>query len=63
MPIKEFTNRLKDGEIKVIDEDINKEELEKIGPVFFKIEEGEMSYFLQGLCGVDLPNVGVKRIR
>ena len=64
MPNKEFIDRIKDGEIKIIDKKLIAEEFEKIGPaVVKKGKDGGLSYFLDGLCGADLSNVDVSRIR
>lgn len=64
MPNKEFIDRIRDGEIKIIDKKLIDEEFEKIGPaVVKKGKDGGLSYFLDGLCGADLSNVDVSRIR
>ena len=64
MPDKEFVDRMKDGEIKKIDKKLIDEEFVKIGEaVIKKGRDGGLSYFLDGLCGADLSNVDVSRIR
>ena len=64
MPDKEFADRIKDGQIKKIDKKLIDEEFVKVGPAVVKRgEEGGLSYFLDGLCGADLSNVDVSRIR
>jgi len=64
MPNKEFVDRIKNGEIKIIDKKLIDEEFKKIGPaVGKKGKDGGLSYFLDGLCGADLSNVDVNRIR
>ena len=64
MPDKEFVDRIKDGEIKKIDKKLITEEFAKIGLfVVKKGQDGGLSYFLEGLCGMDLSNVDVSRIR
>lgn len=63
MTDKKFVDRIKDGDIKEIDETIIKKELEKNAQAMLGIEKGDSSYFLQGLCGIDLQNVGVERTR
>jgi hypothetical protein len=64
MPDKEFVDRIKDGEIQKIDKKLIDEEFEKIGPAVVKRgEDGGLTYFLYGLCGVNLSNVDVSRIK
>lgn len=58
-----FVDRLNNGEISAIDEKIIDEELKKVGLVVISRGNGDMSYFLEGLCGVDLSNIDVSRIR
>ncbi len=64
MPDKEFVDRIKDGEIQKIDKKLIDEEFAKIGAaVIKKGKDGGLTYFLDGLCGADLSNVDVSRIR
>lgn len=67
MAEKEFVDRIKDGEIKKIDAELIDEEFKKIGAVVFDRgngeDRGDLTYFLDGLCKVDLSNVDVSRIR
>lgn len=64
MPVKEFVDRIKDGQIKKIDKKLITEEFVKIGPAVVKRgEDGGLSYCLEGLCGADLSNVDVSRFR
>lgn len=64
MPDKEFVDRIKNGKIKKIDKELITEEFVKSGlAVAKKGQDGGLSYFLDGLCGADLSNVDVSRIR
>ena len=64
MPDKEFVDRIKDGEIQKIDKKLIDEEFEKVGLAVVKRgEDGGLTYFLDGLCGVNLSNVDVSRIK
>ena len=64
MPDKEFVYRIKNGEIKKIDEELIAREFEKLGPaVVKKGQDGGLSYALDGICGADLSNVDMNRIK
>ena len=64
MPDKEFVDRIKDGEIQKKEKKLIDEEFAKIGAaVIKKGKDGGLTYFLDGLCGADLSNVDVSRIR
>jgi hypothetical protein len=64
MPDKEFVDRIKNGEIKIIDKQLITEEFKKIGPaVVKKGQDGGLSYALDGICGADLSNVDMSRIK
>ena len=66
MPEESFVERLK-KDIKKIDKELIDEEFKKIGPVVVAMGNGEnkgdLTYFLKGLCGVDLSNFDVSRIK
>ena len=64
MPDKEFVDRIKDGEIKKIDKKLIDEEFVKLGPaVVKKGKDGGLTFALDGLCGANLSNVEVSRIK
>ena len=64
MSDKEFVDRIKNGEIKKIDEELIAREFEKLGPaVVKKGQDGGLSYALDGICGADLSNVDMNRIK
>lgn len=66
MPEKAFVDKIKDGEIKKIDVELIDEEFKKLGAVVVARgngeDEGDLTYFLDGLCEADLSNVDVSRI-